>query len=112
MITFDAIRETYVTFAAASGLAVGDLCKPTANGTVGACEEDDEFIGVVGSVRNGVAGVVMGGFVTLPYSGTAPSLGYNLLLADGDGGVAVGETGRSCCVVELDTTAKTVGLFL
>lgn len=112
MITFDSIHQTYVTFAAAEGFDGSQPCKLTANGTVGACAAGDEFVGVAGVTREGIVGVAMGGFVTLPYSGTAPALGYGTLAADGNGGVKTASTGRRCCVAEVDTVAKTVGLFL
>ena len=50
-ISFEAIGERMVTFAAGTGLKEGKVCKMTANGTVGACGENDIFIGVVSSVR-------------------------------------------------------------
>ena len=36
-ISFEAIGERMVTFAAGTGLKEGKVCKMTANGTVGAC---------------------------------------------------------------------------
>ena len=44
-ISFEAIGERMVTFAAGTGLKEGKVCKMTANGTVGACGKDDSFIG-------------------------------------------------------------------
>ena len=54
------------------------------------------------------------GFVTLPYSGTTPpSLGYNALAADGDGGVKLADSSvRQRLVVEVDSTASTVTFLL
>lgn len=76
-ISFEAIGERMVTFAAGTGLKEGKVCKMTANGTVGACGKDDSFIGVVSSVRGGAANVVMGGYVEVSYAGTTtPALGY------------------------------------
>lgn len=66
-ISFEAIGERMVTFAAGTGLKEGKVCKMTANGTVGACGENDSFIGVVSSVRGGAANVVMGGYVEVSY---------------------------------------------
>ena len=120
-ISFEAISERYVTFLAGETAAEGKLCKVTANGTVGACAGDDDFCGVITQVRNGAASVLMGGFVKLPYTGTAPALGFTALLADGASGVRVpaaateskpAEVGRSHLVVSVDTANKTVGLFL
>ena len=54
-----------------------------------------------------------GGYVELPYTGTAPAVGYALLAADGKGGVRTAASGgRSCLVVHVDTAEKKIGLFL
>lgn len=112
-ICFDAIGEKYVTFLAAEGTEQGTVCKLSANDTVGGCGENDVFCGVAAEVKNGCAAVVMGGYVELPYTGTAPSVGYALLAADGKGGVRTAASGgRSCLVVRVDTAEKKIGLFL
>ena len=111
-INFGAIGEQYVTFKAGTGLEEGAVCKVSANGTVGACEEDDVFVGVVDQLRGGEAGVLMGGYVELPCSGTLPDPGYVILAADGDGGVYEADEGRTCLVVNVDSTNGIIGLFL
>lgn len=110
-ITFGAIGKQYVTFAS-DDAAEGQVCKMSANGTVTACDEDDAFIGVVESIRGGFASVVLNGYVELPYSGTAPDLGYAILAADDAGGVAEAEAGRTCLIVTIDSTNGTLGMFL
>lgn len=113
-ISFDAIGEKYVTFLAGSGAAKGQVCKVSANDTVSSCAAGEAFCGVVAEVRDGCAAVVMGGYAEVPFSDeTAPSVGYATLGADGDGGVkSVTSGGRSCLIVHVDATAKTLGLFL
>lgn len=113
-ICFDAIGEKYVTFLASESAEKDAVCKISANDTVGGCDADDVFCGVVAEVKNGCAAVVMGGYAEVPYSGTTdPAVGYALLAADGTGGVkAVTSGGRSCLVVHVDTTEKKIGLFL
>ena len=112
-ISFEAIGERMVTFAASTGLKEGKVCKVTANGTVGACGKDDSFIGAVSSVRGGAANVVMGGYVEVSYAGTtAPALGYAVLATDEDGEVVPATTGRTCLVVSVDAANKKIGLFL
>ena len=83
-ISFKGIGDQYVTFSAA--------------GTA--------------ELRFGTAGVTMGGYVELHYTGAAPTVGYTALAADGSGGVKVLEGGREYLVVSVDTEAQTVGLFL
>lgn len=114
-VSFDGIGLQTVTFKAASGVTAGIPVKISAAKTVAACEEEDVFIGVSGNVcDDGYAAVALHGFITLPYSGeTAPSLGWNLLLADGDGGVIVDDSdGIRCLVTEVDTTGGKVSFFM
>ena len=111
-ISFGAIGEKYVTFLAGASAEDGKLCKVTANGTVGKCAANDAFCGVITQVRGGTASVLMGGYVELPYTGAAPSLGFCALAAGGADCVKAAEGGREYLVVNVDTTAKTVGLFL
>ena len=112
MIRFDMNSELRVTFAAQEGLTAKTVCKVSANGTVGPCADGDDFCGVADTVRSGLCGVVLRGFVTLPYTGTAPALGYTALAADAAGGVKAAQSGRKHLVAQVDTVKKTVGLFL
>lgn len=115
-ISFEAIGQQAVTFAAGSGAEAGKVCKVTDNGTVGGCASGDSFCGVVCHVGGGAAAVITAGFVELPYSGSAPAVGYGQLAADGNGGVSAGSgsagSGREYLIVSVDTEAQTVGLFL
>lgn len=111
-ISFEAIGQTLVTFAAEATLEAGRVCRVTKNGTVGACEAGESFCGVAAQVRGGLAGVVTQGYVELPYSGTAPTPGYAALAADAEGGVCTQEGGREYLVVQVDTQNKIAGLFL
>lgn len=112
-ISFNAIGEAHVSFSAAESAEAGKVCKLTANGTVGACAAGESFCGVVTDVRAGVAAVKMAGYTELPYSGTAPSVGYQTLAADSAGGVKTVTTGgRSLLVVQVDSANSTVGVFL
>ena len=111
-INFGAIGEQYVTFKAGTGLAEGEVCKVSANGTVSACEEDDVFAGVADEIRGDKVGVILGGYVEVPCSGTLPDPGYVILAADGDGGVYEADEGRTCLVVNVDSTNDIIGLFL
>ena len=112
-ISFEAIGERMVTFAAGSGLKAGKVCKMTANGTVGPCGADDSFCGVVSAIRDGAASVIMGGYVEVSYAGdTAPSLGYAVLAADENGEIVPATSGRTCLIVNVDAAGKKIGLFL
>lgn len=108
-ISYKGIGETCATFEVASGVTLteGMPVKLSANGTVTACASADKFIGVVESVREGFASVIVGGFVTAAMSGTAPALGYVALVADGAGGVTAG-SGNSYLIVSVDTDTVTI----
>lgn len=112
-ISFNAIGERYVTFLAGDTAQAGALCRVTANAEVGACAAGERFCGIVTQVRGGTASVLMGGYVELPYSGSAPALGYAQLSADGNGGVQTdADAGGWYLVVRVDPEQSTVGLFL
>lgn len=111
MITFDSIHETYVTFNAEENLDAGQVCKISDDSAVGPCAAGDDFCGLARQVRCGLAGVVLSGYVEVPYSGTAPALGSTALCADGDGGVKAGGE-KEYLVVSVDTTLQTVGFFM
>lgn len=81
--------------------------------TVDLCEADDLFDGVVLVVGEGVCTVQVKGFVTLTYTGTAPTIGRVKLEAGADGAVQVdAENGREYLVTDVDSTAKTVTFLL
>ena len=53
--------------------------------------------------------------MTLPYTGTAPALGWQELVTNGSQGlrtVTTGEAGKACLVVRVDAATSTLGLFL
>ena len=101
-VCFEDIGHMSATFAAASGEA-GQVVKVVDNGAVAPCEEGEAFCGVLEGVRKGFAAVQLHGFVTLPYTGSAPALCYNTLVANGNGGIKIGSSGKDCLVVSVDT---------
>ena len=104
-VCFEDIGHMSATFAAESGEG-GQPVKISANGTVCTCADGEVFCGVMESLRGGYAGVQLHGFVTLPYSGSMPALGYNELVANGAGGIKVASGGRKCLVVHVDSDVK------
>ena len=111
------IGQWCATFAC-SGVSEGDVVAASDDSTVGACEAGDVFCGVAVAVsRAGDAcSVQLGGLVTVAYSGDdVPEIGYNELVADGDGGVTVAgedDAGMNYLVISVDTTAKTAVIKL
>lgn len=106
-VAFEEIGRMSATFAATGG-ENGQVCKISANGTVAPCADGDVFCGVLEGVRKGFAGVQLEGFAEVGYTGTAPSLGYVNLAANGSGGVKTASAGRACLVVSVDTADQTV----
>ncbi len=112
LISMQGLGAEYLTAKAGSSVTEGYPCSFSANDTVADSAEDADFCGVITGKRDGLVTVQYQGFVTLPYSSTAPSVGYAILAADGEGGVATAVSGRSYLVTHVDTTAGTVCVLL
>lgn len=71
------------------------------------------FCGVCVEKRGGFASVQLSGYCKLSYSGTAPSVGFATLAADGNGGVKTVTTGgRTLLVTDVDADSTTIGVIL
>lgn len=113
MITsLNGLQETVATFAADTALAAGIPVKLSANQTAAACAGSDLFAGIALQCRNGMVSVQLKGYVRVPYSGTAPALGWKQLAADGAGKVKTGTAGNFYLVTDVDTATATVGFML
>ncbi|MBR2667321.1 MAG: hypothetical protein IKD96_04085 [Oscillospiraceae bacterium] len=121
-ISFQGMGEQLVSFEAGT-VTAGYPVSMSDNGKVANSGNGDCFAGIaVHKSDDGFAAVQLSGFVTLAYSGTAPSLGWQRIAANGSGGVktasssvsegVVTEGGRLCLVVDVDTANTRVGLFL
>lgn len=113
-VSFNGVGEQVVSFEAAAGVQPGGAVKLSDNGTVAPCAAGDVVCGTAVTVRGGIAGVMISGYCRLSYSGdTVPAVGYQLIAADGSGGVKIVTTGgRQLLVTDVDATAKTVGVIL
>ena len=111
-ISMKGYGENTSTFRTNGVVCTSHTVKMDNNLTVAPCNSGDAFIGTVINVKNEYACVQLDGFVTLTYTGTAPSVGYCKLVADGNGGVKVSESGREYLVTEVYTAEKTVGIIL
>lgn len=111
-ISMQGIGAAHLSAKTGTAVTAGYPCQFTGNDTVANSAAGGEFCGVIAGVRRGLATVQYHGFVTLPYSGTAPAVGYGILAADGIGGVKTATAGRSYLIVHVDTAAKTLGLML
>lgn len=88
----------------------GDLVVMSGNNTVKKAAAG-KFVGVAHAVRGDYVLVQTGGFAVLPYSGTAPTVGFATLAADSNADVTASASGREVLVTEVDATAKTVGVL-
>ncbi|MEG2988529.1 MAG: hypothetical protein RR807_03900 [Oscillospiraceae bacterium] len=114
-VSFEGIGEVAVTCFAAETLAKGDVVKMTGNATVGVCVANDGFCGVaMNGMEGGTAAVQMGGCCTVKYSGTAPTVGWTKISADGAKGVKADATatGTAYLILSVDTAAKTAVIRL
>ena len=94
------------------------VVKISANGTVALCSAADQFYGVVKVIDKSdkVATVQTKGIVTVPYTGTAPTIGRYTLEANATGGVQIVATpalgDKFYDIINVDTTAVTVTIDL
>ncbi len=97
----------------ASSEPKGTVVSMSGNMAVSKAAAGAAFCGVCVDSRGGFASVLLSGYCKLPYSGTAPSVGYVMLAADGNGGVkTVTSGGRTLLVTDVDTADATVGVIL
>lgn len=111
-ISFKGFNNNCMTFNAGESAEIGAPAALDENGKIVNAEADEKFLGVICNVRNGITGVQLEGYTELKYTGSAPTLGWDSLSADGNGGVKVDANGVPYRVLKVDTTAKTVGFIL
>ncbi|MDU7338437.1 MAG: hypothetical protein E7L17_10030 [Clostridium sp.] len=111
-VELNGFGEKMVTFEAAQGIAAGMPVMMSANGKVAPCAAGKLFCGIAGNVRGEFAAVQLSGYVKVPYSGTAPAVGYQSFSGDGTGKVKVDSAGRPLLVVDVDTATAVCGIIL
>ncbi len=112
-ISFEGYGENAVTFknSSATPAVAGKAAAMTGNGEVGICTTGKPA-GIAISADSDYAVIQTAGFVTCTYSGTAPTVGWCNFTGATGGAVEAASAGLPCLVVEVDTTAKTVGFIL
>ncbi len=112
-LSYEAIGRQMATFLADPGAQAGDMCIFTDSNTVANPDADDDFCGYIMDIaKDGGAAVVLRGYIEMPYTGTAPLLGWSGLASDGDGAVKASATARQYLVINVRTADKMVGFFL
>ena len=110
-VSYNGFNEKAITFRTKEKIADNTFVKISANDTVAACASGDVFCGIVATGDNKHATVLTNGTVTVPYTGTAPTLGYCNLVANGTGGVSVDANGRECLVLSINSGNKVTFIY-
>ena len=110
-VSFDSIGQECVTVQSSS-ISAGTPCKFSANGFVSACSDGDAFHGVAIKHASGLTTLAVHGFVTLPYSGAAPTVGYCALAAALSGKVKTLDGAKEYLVVDVNSADSTVTFLL
>lgn len=112
-VCFDGIGKQVVTFLndTAAPAKYGDEVAMSGSGTVKQVT-DGGFIGVCLGGDTECVAVQVRGVVTREYTGTAPAVGYDKLVAAAEGKVSAKSTGREYLVLAVDETGKTVTFVL
>ena len=109
---FNGFNEKVLTFECDTKITAGTPVKLTANGKIAVAGAGDRFIGTCVYTRCGYAAVQVEGYVTLPYTSTAPTINFAKLVADGNGGVKADTNGSEVVAICVDTNAKTIGFIM
>lgn len=108
-------RNEVVTFkATTSSVEEGKLVRPNAEGVAVCATEGELFMGKVLSRRGNYASILMGGIITMPYTGNSMGIGYQRLVSGANGAsVKIDETnGRHMLILAMDEDAETVDILL
>lgn len=111
-VSFQGTAELVLSFEEGASVTDGAPVVIGANHQVVDATAGALFAGVALHSRRGVSAVQLKGYVELPYSATAPALGWVEMVADGDGGVKTAADGLRVLVISVDTADQTVGLYL
>lgn len=102
-----------VTFYTTASFSTGHPVIVNDENSISKAEADTPFCGFVSAVNGNYASVTMSGYVKVRYTGTNPSVGYNLLSSNGTTGVKIDtENGRQILVVGVDTQNRTAEILL
>lgn len=110
-VSFGGFNSNIATFRTAAELECGCSVKISESNTVAACANGEAFCGFAINGEGGYASVQLSGVVTAPYTGTAPAVGYEMLVSDGTG-VKTSDDGREYLVISVDENAKAVTFLM
>ena len=111
-ISYEGIGQNCVTLKRKNAVEAGYVCKTYTSDIIDVCGSDDTMLGVVAAVRGEYATVIISGVVTVPYSGTTPTIGACALSGDGSGKVTCNPAGTKHRVLRVNAMDKTVTFIL
>ena len=109
---YNGFKEKVLTFESDGVIAANTPVKLSDNGKVTAAAAGDRFIGFAVACEGDFVTVQVEGYRTAVYSGTAPTVNFSKLVADGTSKVKTDDTGSDVLVLDVNTTDKTVGFIL
>jgi hypothetical protein len=104
--------QQVLTMTTAASLDCGTPVSLSGNFTAAAASNGDAVFGVALSCRDGVCAVQVQGAVTLPYTGSAPTVGFGSLVCNGSGGVKTSAEGTPTRILAVDSVQNTVTFML
>ena len=114
-ISFKGYGEKVLTFKT-SLTEVGVPITPGTDCTAYRATADRDFIGISCSADGEYAGVIVDGYVEVPYTGSAPNFGFCNLVSNGSNGVKTPGSSTTSNhivrVIKIDTQNKIVGFIL
>lgn len=111
-ISYEGIGQVCVTLYKNNTVTVGCTCSMAGDNCVGVSEEDENFAGIAAAIRGKYVNMIISGVVTLPYTGTAPGVGYCALAGDGSGNVKYSTEGNIYRVLSVNMKDHTVTFIL
>lgn len=109
-VSFEGFGNNVATFKTEEEITTYTAVKMSASDTVEACSSE-AFCGIAYCGKGGYTAVQLSGTVTMPYTGTAPEVGYTALAGNGESVIA-SESGREYLVVSVNETENTVTFIM
>lgn len=111
-VSFNGFDERLLTLESDGAIKKGGLVKMSGSGRVTLCNDGDNFIGIAVNSEEDACSVQLGGYINMPYSGTAPGVGYARLACDASGKICTAESGREYLVLDVDEINRIIGFIL
>lgn len=111
-VSLKGFNEQVATFFMDDEVQKGDLVKISSDNLVKTCVNGEIPVGICVNANGSEAGVLLSGYVEVPYVGSLPSLGENNIIASDAKSVSESANGKKVLVVMADNETSTVGFIL